>query len=125
MAQVPFPNVISQPGSYSYSSADLGLDTATTNDVEEGADTSTFVATGNDLIIVFASAAPLVLTITSVADALGRVATSAQDTYAIPSGETHIIGPLKKAGFADAGSLIEMQADAVDLRCCVVQIAQQ
>ena len=128
MATSDHPNQISSPpGSYSYTSTDLGFDDVA-NDVDDGANDHEFLCTNRQLLLVSNSTgSPIVLTITSlVSTTTSRTASSAQQDYSIPANESHVIGPFRRDGWASTSTnKIKMQAAATGLRAAILTIDQQ
>ena len=116
-------NQLTAPGSTSYLSIDLGLDTPTTNDVQDGTpDDSVITLTARQILILFNSTGgALVITVQSVADDLGRTASSAQQDISIPAGETHLLGPYFLDGWAQTG-LLKFTTTGAGLRAAIVTL---
>lgn len=126
MATIAFPNVIDlSSGAVGYPSAapDLGLDVPTTNDIQNGSNDSDFLVTGKELLVVYnQSGSPINLLLTSVADSsVGRVTSPNPLSIAIPAGDTRIIGPFARNGWAASNGRMKMQASAAALRAALVR----
>lgn len=124
MATTAFVNILTPPGSYGSTATDLGLDTATTNDVKSGADDSDFAVTGRELLIVFNSTGGSVnLLLTSVAEPVTQRATNPNPlSIAIPAGDTRMFGPFARIGWAASNGRMKMQASAAGLRAAVLTL---
>lgn len=126
MATVPFANIIDLSSGlvgYPSTTTDLGLDVTTTNDIANGANDSDFQVTGKELLVVFnQSGAPINLLLTSVADAVtGRVTTANPLSIAIPAGDTRVVGPFARNGWAASNGRMKMQASAAALRAAIIR----
>lgn len=124
MALVPFVNVLVPTGSYVATAVNLGLDVATTNDVANGANSSTIQSTGKELLLVFNSAGTSTnLLLTSQPDPVTQRSTNPNPlSIAIPAGAYRSYGPFARTGWADSSGLITMQASATGLRAVVLTL---
>lgn len=121
MALVAFPNIVTPLGSYVATAPDLGADLGA-NDIEDGADSSTFQVTDCELLFVSNSTVGSInLLLTTVADSRGRVTSPNPLSIAIPAGDARIFGPFRREGWAGTGNLVTMQASAVGLRAAVIR----
>lgn len=124
MATIPFPNIVTPPGPYAITTQDLSLDVATTNDIANGANDSSFQNTGKEILVVFnQSGAPINLLLTSVADpTTGRVTSPNPLSISIPAGDTRIFGVFATQGWANSNGLTIMQASAAALRAAIIRL---
>ena len=80
---------------------------------------NTFVSTGREIVIVFASTAGTV-TFTSVADGINR--TGDITTYAVGSGVYSLFGPFLKTGWANTSGLVTITPSATTVTFAVIRL---
>lgn len=126
MADIVFPNILAAPpGPYSYTSANMGLESAD-NNIAGPTDFSTIpsLADGTAIMVFNSTGAPITLTLESNPDSkFGRSGSTAQNQYSIAAGAYRLFGPLNMDGWANRTTgIMRMQASATGLRGFVVRM---
>lgn len=85
----------------------------------DNVNTNSFVSTGREIVLVFASVAGTV-TFTSVADGINR--TGDITTYAVGTGLYAIFGPLNKTGWANTAGLVIVTPSAATVTFAVIRL---
>lgn len=104
-------------GSYPLDGETLTLEAADVSDKND------FLMTADDLLIAYNSGStdPHNVTITSIANAKGRVLHITDD--ALTTGVTHIYGPFKKLpGWAQTGNKLHFEADHIEIKFAVIKL---
>ena len=114
MAETPL-TMTKAPGAYASALTAVTMTAAGTSNQ------NSFIATNNDLIIVWNdSATPYTVTITSQASDKGRIGHITDQ--AIAADVILILGPMKAAGWADSGGLINVSANNAAVKFGIINL---